>query len=155
MPRVIVFRLNGGGDCTWLGGVDFPAVVVVVVVGCCVIGFVTPPVVVVDAVGVVTALGDTSGEKMPPSAYSDRLSPYDFTRARFTSMISTSTTISERGLSFCSMILPKIATTGGVARIVIELAVLFGAIAGCTAMPGGRNAWLRICASSVASAFDR
>src|SRR5215471_3542512 len=155
MPRVIVFRLNGGGDWTWLGGVDRPLVVVVVEVGWPVIGPVTPPVVVVDVDGVVTALGDTSGEKMPPSAYSDRLSPYDFTRARFTSRISTSTTISERGLSFCWMIRSKIATTVGVARIVIELAVLFGAIAGCTAMPGGRKAWLRICASSVASAFER
>src|SRR5512138_1128973 len=155
MPRVIVFRLNGGGDCTWLGAVDRPLVVVVVPV----VGVVTPPVTpvvgVVPVEAVVVALGETSGEKMPPSAYSERFRPYDFTRARFTSMISMSTTISARGLSFCWMIRSKICTTGGVARIVIEFAVLFGAMAGCTARPGGRKAWLRSCASSVASAFDR
>ena len=88
----------------------------------------------------LSRLGDTSGEKMPPSAYSDRFSPYCFTRCRLTSMISTSTTISARGLSFCWMIFSKIRTIGAVARIVIEFAVLFGAIAGWTATPGGRNA---------------
>src|SRR6185369_4932898 len=105
MPRVMVFRLNGGGDCTPLGDVERPFVVVVVpvvgVVGVPVIGLVG---VVVVVPGVVVALGDTSGEKMPPSAYSDRFRPYDFTLARLTSMISMSTTISERGLSFCWMI---------------------------------------------------
>jgi hypothetical protein len=56
----MVFRLNGGGDLIPLGGVDVPVLVVVGVDGVPVVGV---PVVV------VVALGDVSGEKMPPSAY--------------------------------------------------------------------------------------
>ena len=52
-------------------------------------------------------------------------------------MISTSTTISARGLSFCWISFSKMPTTGAVARIVIEFCALFGAIAGWTQMPGG------------------
>ena len=68
-PREIVFRLNGGGDVTPLGAVDVPVVVVV------------PSVVPRRAGRRVAggrrgrALGDTSGEKTPPSAYSDRFRP--------------------------------------------------------------------------------
>ncbi len=61
-PREIVLRLKGGGDLTPLGGVEVPVAVVVGVV---------PGVVGV----VVDALGDVSGEKIVPSAYSDRFSP--------------------------------------------------------------------------------
>src|SRR5439155_9619250 len=138
MPRVIVFRLNGGGEVTWLGPRLVPVAVVPVVTGA-----VTPPAFGVVVV-VLAPFGDTSGEKMPPIAYSDRFSPYCLTRCRLTSMISTSTTISARGLSFCWISFPKIPTTGAVARIVIEFCVLFGAIAGWMATCGGRKAWLRI-----------
>ena len=63
-------------------------------------------------------------------------------------------TISARGLSFCSMIFSMIWTTELVPRTVIVLAVLLATIAGCTAMPGRRMIVLRICVSSVASAFE-
>jgi hypothetical protein len=43
---------------------------------------------------------------------------------------------------------------GTVARTVIVLAVLLGAIIGCTAIPGIRMSWLRVCESSVGSAFE-
>ena len=46
--------------------------------------------------------------------------------------------ISARGLSFCSMILSSICMKGTVARTVIVLAVLLGAIIGCTAIPAIR-----------------
>src|SRR5258706_14648018 len=151
MPRVIVFRLNGGGDVTPLGAVERPFAVVVVPV----VGGVTPVVGgVVPVLVVVVALGDTSGEKIPPSAHSERLRPYCFTLLRLTSMISMSTTISARGLSFCWMIFSKIPTTDGVARMVMEFDDLFGAFAGCTARPGGRNAMLSSCTGPVASEFD-
>ena len=61
-PREMVLRLKGGGDRTPLGAVDVP---VVVVAGA------APGVVGV----VVAALGDVSGEKIVPRAYSDRFSP--------------------------------------------------------------------------------
>ena len=102
MPREIVFRLNGGGDVTPVGGVDWPLPTVVVV---------PPPVAGVVPVVSRRSGGETSGEKMLPSAYSDRFSPYFFARGRFTSRISTSTTISARGLSFCEMIFSRICTT--------------------------------------------
>ena len=102
-PREIVFRLNGGGDFTPLGGVELPVLPLMV-----------PPVApVVPVMAVVVPLGETSGEKMPPSAYSDRFSPYFFAALRSTSRISTSITISARGLSFCSMIFSMMPTTDG------------------------------------------
>jgi hypothetical protein len=64
-PREIVFRLKGAGDLTPDGAVEVPAAVVVVAAG----------VVPVAGVDVVAPLGDVSGEKMEPSAYSDRLMP--------------------------------------------------------------------------------
>jgi hypothetical protein len=64
-PREIVFRLNGAGDRTADGEVDVPVAVDVVVGG----------VVPVVGVVVVAPLGDVSGEKMAPSAYSERLMP--------------------------------------------------------------------------------
>ena len=63
-------------------------------------------------------------------------------------------TISARGLSLASMIFSMIAATAVVARIVIVLVVLFGAIIGCTAIAGTRMIVLIICASSVASACE-
>ena len=147
-PREIVFRLNGGGDVTPLGGVDRPLAAAVVDV--------PPPVVgVVPVVMLAVPAGDTSGEKMPPSAYSDRFSPYCFTRCRLTSMISMSTTISARGLSFCWISFSKIWTIGAVARIVTELPVLFATICGWTATPGGRSTVLSSCAISVGSLLER
>src|SRR4029077_5610130 len=146
MPRVMVFTLNGGGDVPWLG--PRPPDVAAVVMG-----VVTPPGV--DGVVVVAPFGDTSGEKMQPIAYSDRFSPYCFTRCRLTSMISTSTTTSARGLSFCWISFSKIWTTGAVARMVIELCALFGALVRWADGPAGRNATLSTCANSVASAFER
>ena len=145
-PREIVFRLNAGGDDTARGDVPPDAAAGVV-----------PPVVgvVVGVVAVVVPLGATSGEKIVPSAYEVRLTPYVFARDRSTSRISTSTTISARGLSFCSMIFSRICTTELVPRTVSVLVVRFGAIAGCTAMPGRRMIVLRICDISVASACDR
>jgi hypothetical protein len=62
--------------------------------------------------------------------------------------------ISARGLSFCAMILSRICMKGMVERTVIVLAVLLGAIIGCTAIPAMRMSWLRVCASSVGSAFE-
>ena len=50
---------------------------------------------------VVVLVGETSGEKIVPTAYSDRFSPYCLARRRFTSRISTSNMISARALSFC------------------------------------------------------
>src|SRR5262245_21419237 len=142
----MVLRLNGGGDLICEGAVDCPAVVVVV----------WPPVGVVGPVLVETEtlLGDTSGEKMTPSEYSDRLRPYAFVRTRSTSRISTSTTISARGLSFCWMIFSMICTTDVVARTVIEFAVLCAMIASRVAMPGSRMIDPSVCTSSVASACD-
>ncbi len=148
-PREIVFRLNGGGDVTALGAVLRPvAVVVVPAVG-------VVPVVGVVGVAVVVELGDTSGEKIAPTPYSDRLRPYCLVRERSTSRISTSKTISARGLSFCSMTFSRICTTFAAARTVIVFAVLLGTIAGCTLMPGSRMIVLSICVSSVASACER
>src|SRR5258708_1839287 len=60
--REIVLRLTGAGDLMPLGGVDVPVLVVVGVV---------PGVVG----AVVVALGDVSGEKIVPRAYSDRFTP--------------------------------------------------------------------------------
>src|SRR2546428_5488360 len=134
----MVLRLKGGGDFRPAGPVGAPAVVEVVPV-----------------VPVLVPFGDTSGEKRPPRAYSERLSPYVLARLRFTSRISTSTTISARGLSFCAMILSRIPTTGAVPRTVMELDVLLPAMAGCTAIPGRRMMVLRICVISVASALDK
>jgi hypothetical protein len=51
----------------------------------------------------VEPAGGASGEKATPIAYALRLRPYCFARARFTSSISTSTTISARGLSLVSI----------------------------------------------------
>src|SRR5438067_10175520 len=98
MPREIVFKLNAGGDAANAPvGVRLRPVAVVVVVP-------VPGVVpVVGVVAVVVELGDTSGEKIAPTPYSDRFRPYCFVRERSTSRISTSNTISARGLSFCSM----------------------------------------------------
>src|SRR5438128_7454292 len=124
MPREIVFKLNGGGDATPLGGVDRPDVVAAAV----------GPVPVV----VVVAPGETSGEKTPPTAYSERLSPYCFARVRLTSRISMSKTISARALSFCEMMRSMICTIGAGARTVIVLAVLLNWIDGCTGIVGSR-----------------
>jgi len=66
-----------------------------------VVPVVEPGVVPVVGVWVVVLVGETSGEKIPPIAYSDRFRPYAFARLRSTSRISISTTISARGLSFC------------------------------------------------------
>src|SRR5205085_6575873 len=108
----MVLRLKGGGDLTPLGDVDEPVAVLVV-----------PPVApVVPVVPVVELLGDVSGEKTPPSAYSDRFSPYVLVRDRSTSRISTSITTSARGLSFCSMIFSRMPTTDVVPRTVIVFA---------------------------------
>ena len=65
-PREIVFRLNGGGDVTPVGGVDVPVR--------------RRRAGAAGAAGrrrltVVVPLGDTSGEKIAPSAYSDRFRP--------------------------------------------------------------------------------
>src|SRR6185295_2559830 len=150
MPREIVFRLKGDGDRTPLGDVDEPVFVVVGVVPVA-----APVPVAVPVPGVVVALGEVSGENTPPSAYSERFNPYVLTRLRSTSRISTSTTISARGLSFCSMIFSRICTTAAVARTVNVFVVLLTAIAGCTAMPGRRMMTLRSCEISVGSAFDR
>ena len=69
MPREIVFRLNGGGD-TPLGPVDVPPVVVVVVT----VPLPDPSWCRCRCRRAVPA-GDTSGEKIAPSAYSDRFRP--------------------------------------------------------------------------------
>src|SRR5581483_5988653 len=104
MPREIVFRLNVGGDATPVGAVDRPVFVdvvpVVVVPGVAVV----PGVGVVPPVDVTEELGNTSGENTAPTAYCDSSRPYSFVRVRSTSRISTSMTISARGLSFCWMI---------------------------------------------------
>jgi hypothetical protein len=71
-----------------------------------------------------------------------------------TSRICTSITISARGLSFASITFSMIDATLAVARTVIVLAVLFGAIIGCTAIDGTRMMVLISCASSVASACE-
>ena len=63
-------------------------------------------------------------------------------------------TISARGLSLDSIIFSIIAATAVVARMVIVLFVLFGAIIGCTAIAGTRMIVLIICESSVASECD-
>ena len=78
-PREMVLRLNGAGERTPDGAVELPVVVVVVVppvVAAGVVG-VTPVGVPAAAPGVceVVAVGDVSGEKMPPRAYSDRFKP--------------------------------------------------------------------------------
>ena len=79
MPREMVLRLNGAGDRTPDGGVEPPVVVVVVDPGVVTAGVVgvTPVCVpgVVPGVCDVVAVGDVSGEKMPPTAYSDRFKP--------------------------------------------------------------------------------
>ena len=79
MPREMVLRLNGGGERTPDGGVEPPVLVVVVDPGVVTAGVVgvTPVGVPVVAPGVceVVAVGDVSGEKMPPRAYSDRFKP--------------------------------------------------------------------------------
>jgi hypothetical protein len=65
MPREIVFTLNGGGDVTAEGGVDWPNVVVVDP------SPVPTPVSVpggVGVVGVVVEPGATTGEKIAPTA---------------------------------------------------------------------------------------
>ena len=67
-PREMVLRLNGGGGLKPLGPVEVPVFVLVVPP--------VPPVPPVDpGVAEVLLLGDTSGEKTPPSAYSDRFKP--------------------------------------------------------------------------------
>src|ERR1700682_1842266 len=120
----MVLRLNGGGDFTADGPVDVPDVDVVGV----------PPVVgvVVDDV----RPGDTSGENTAPRAEHGSLRPYVFARVRWTSRISTSTTISARGLSFCVISLSMICATALVARTVIVLLVLLNCMIGCTGMAG-------------------
>src|SRR5262245_8327459 len=111
----------------------------------------TPPVVVDDTV----LLGEISGENTAPSAYSERFRPYCLARFRLTSRISTSTTISARGLSFCAIIRSRIWATAVDARTVMVLLALFTWMIGCTGMPGSLLMALRICAMSVASACDR
>ena len=65
-PREIVLRLKGGGDCTPLGGVDFPAVTVVVV----------PPSRGGSGPAADRgAAGDDFGRQDDAEAYSDRFKP--------------------------------------------------------------------------------
>src|SRR6202030_1447645 len=97
MPREMVLRLNGGGGKTASGAVDLPVAVVVVAAGVVVVVVVVP---VGEAAAVVVLLGETSGEKMEPSANDVRSNPYVFARSRSTSRISMSNTSSARGLSF-------------------------------------------------------
>ena len=80
--------------------------------------------------------------------------PYVFARSRLTSRICTSMMISARGLSLASIIFSMIEATAVVARMVIVLFVLLGAIIGCTAIAGTRMIVLIICESSVASACE-
>ena len=64
-------------------------------------------------------------------------------------------TTSARGLSFCSMTFSRMPTTADVPRTVSVFWALFGEITGWIGMPGRRRIWLRIWATSVASAFER
>ena len=105
--------------------------------------------------GVTMTLGDVSGEKTMPTAYSERFSPYFLTRFRSTSRISMSKTISARGLSFCATSRSMISTTGRVPRTMSVLPVLFAWIIGMTAIPGTRITELINWLSSVESACDR
>src|SRR5215510_3046953 len=102
----------------------------------------------------VVLRGSDSGENTVPIWYADRSTPNVFARPRLTSRIWTSMTTSARGLSFASIIFSMIAATAVVARIVIVLLVLFGAIIGCTAIAGTRMIVLIIWDSSVASAWE-
>src|SRR5262245_38108635 len=128
MPWVIVFRLKGGPGVTCDGCVERPFAAVTLVVGC----WPFVGVVVVAA----RPLGETSGEKTPPIAYSDRLNPYCLARWRLTSRISTSMTTSAFGLSFCAIIFSRICATLVDARTVIVLLALFTWMIGCTGIPG-------------------
>src|SRR5262245_19183728 len=114
--------------------------------------------VVVDALPVLppplVLRGSDSGETTAPIWYADRSTPKVFARPLLTSRIWTSMTISARGLSLASIIFSMIAATAVVARIVIVLLVLFGAIIGCTAIAGTRMIVLIIWDSSVASAWE-
>src|SRR5262245_57317395 len=64
MPRVIVFRLKTGGGTIALGPVERPVFVLVV-----------PPPGVVGAPALEMTVGEVSGEKIAPTAYSDRFHP--------------------------------------------------------------------------------
>src|SRR5262245_19472605 len=99
----MVFALNGGGETTKLGGVKRPVVPL------------SPDVV---------APAETSGDRMPATAYSDRFKPYCLTRFRLTSRISMSNITSARALSFCAISRSMIWTIGAGALTVIVLAVL-------------------------------
>ncbi len=67
MPREIVFRLKIGGGTIALGPVDRPVFVFVV------LPFPGVPCPVPGTDG--HAFGDVSGEKIMPTAYSDRFNP--------------------------------------------------------------------------------
>ena len=148
MPWEIVFALNGAGDTTPPGGVERPVV-------CVVDPAPGAPGVVGVVVCVIAPAGLVSGEKTTPSAYSERFSPYCLARVRFTSRISTSMTISARGLSFCRMIFSMIWTTLVDPRTTRVLPDLFTEMIGGTPSCGSRMTELSSCDMSLTSACAR